>query len=92
MTGPHALWDSKPSSPVKRLRVASRQTQLEAAGAAGCSLTAYHNLEARGVASADLWERVAASFGVLVESIKPPPARGNASPEAQLVLPGASSS
>jgi DNA-binding XRE family transcriptional regulator len=91
MAGPHALWDDAAPSAVKRLRVTSRRTQLEAAGAAGCSLTAYHNLEARGVGSADLWARVAAVFRVLVEDIKPAvaPARND---DRQLQLVGASSS
>jgi hypothetical protein len=95
MTGPHPLWDDKAPSPVKRLRVTWRhQTQLEMAGAVECSLTAYHNLEARGIGSAQLWERVAAVFQVAVDSIKPvSPARGKALllEGGQLVLPGSSS-
>jgi hypothetical protein len=89
----HPLWDSKPTSPVKRLRVTDhrKMTQFDAAGAAGCSLTAYHNIEARGVGSPDLWARVAAVFQVAVDSIKPvSPARGQ--DRRQLLLVGASSS
>jgi hypothetical protein len=88
------LWEDKAPSPVKRLRVVTRKmTLLDAANAVGCSLTAFHRLESRGIGSAELWQRVAAVFNVEVEAIKPiASARGSAWPEDQLALPWASSS
>jgi hypothetical protein len=87
----HPLWSDRPASALKRLRVTDPRglTMLEAAGRAGLSLSAYHNAEARGLGSFDLWVRIAASFGVSVEAIRPTRAP---SIDAQLSLQWASSS
>ena len=92
MAGPHPPWADKAASPLKRRRVTSGRTLLETAREARCSLTALHNLESRGIGSADLWQRVAAVFRVEVDAIKPVAPASGYGLEAQLAIPGTSSS
>lgn len=92
MTGPHPLWEDKAASPLKRRRVTSGRTLLETTREARCSLTALHNLESRGIGSAELWRRVAAVFDVAVETINPlSPARGYGLAPQLALFPGSSS-
>jgi len=72
LAGPHPIWSDRAASPLKRQRVTARLTQMEVANRAPCSLSAYSNLEARGIGSDDLWKRVAAVFDVPVDAIRPP--------------------
>jgi hypothetical protein len=90
--GRHPLWADRPGSRLKQVRIADSRllTMHQAAGEVGCALTTYFNLETRGVGTAELWSRAAATFGVPIEAIRP--VRAPTSIDAQLSLQWASSS